>query len=78
MKPNENELDKKFDDNQESILEYFDLANTERVNLQQEVNIELPLWIIEALDREAFRLGVARQAIIKSWLVNKLEEQKSN
>jgi hypothetical protein len=79
MKVNEDELDKKFDDNQESILEYFDIANAERVNLQQKkVNISMPLWMIEGLDKEASRLGVARQAVIKSWLANKLKEQEYN
>ncbi len=79
MKSNKNKLDQKFDDNQESILEYFELADAERVNLQQKkIDINLPLWMIEGLDREASRLGVARQAIIKSWLAKKLEEQQSN
>jgi predicted DNA binding CopG/RHH family protein len=75
MKVDEHKLDKQFDDNQESILEDFDIANAERVNLQQKkVNISMPLWMIEGLDKEASRLGVARQAIIKSWLANKLKE----
>jgi hypothetical protein len=79
MKVDEHKLDKKFDDNQESILEDFDIANAERVNLQQKkVNISMPLWMIEGLDKEASRLGVARQAIIKSWLANKLKEQEYN
>ncbi|MBE9047266.1 CopG family transcriptional regulator [Pleurocapsales cyanobacterium LEGE 10410] len=56
------ELDRKFDQGEESILEYFDLSNAERVNLQQtKVNIDLPQWMIRALDREASRLSVARQ-----------------
>ena len=75
MKVSENELDRKFDENQESILENFDLSKAERVNLQQKkININLPLWMIQGLDREASRLGVARQAVIKLWLANKLEE----
>ncbi|MEY4518326.1 MAG: hypothetical protein RLZZ499_925 [Cyanobacteriota bacterium] len=79
MKVNKHKLDKKFDDNQESILEDFDIANAERVNLQQKkVNINMPLWMIEGLDKEASRLGVARQAVIKSWLANKLKEQEYN
>lgn len=58
-------------------LEYFDLSKADRVNLQQEIKINLPLWIIQGLDREASRLGVARQAVIKSWLAKKLSEQPS-
>lgn len=79
MKVDENELDRKFDENKESILEHFDRANAERVNLQQtKVNVDLPLWMIQALDREASRLGIARQAPIETWLANKIEEQLSN
>ncbi len=72
-----NELDKKFDDNEESILEYFDLSKAERVNLQQQkVNIDMPLWMIQRLDREASRLGISRQAVIKTWLADKIKEQQ--
>ena len=77
MIADENELDQKFDENQENILEYFDLSKADRVNLQQEIKINLPLWIIQGLDKEASSLGVARQAVIKSWLANKLSEQPS-
>ena len=79
MKVDENELDRKFDDGRESILENFDLSNAKRVNLQQmQVELSMPLWMIEALDREASRLGIERQAVIKSWLANKLEEHQLN
>ena len=79
MKPDGNELDKKFDDGRESILEHFDLSNAKRINLQQtKVDLTMPLWMIESLDREASRLGIDRQAVIKSWLANKLEEHQSN
>ena len=79
MKVDENELDRKFDDGRESILENFDLSNAKRVNLQQmQVELSMPLWMIEALDREASRLGVARQAVIKLWLANKLKEHQSD
>ncbi|MEM9275160.1 MAG: CopG family transcriptional regulator [Cyanobacteria bacterium P01_F01_bin.143] len=71
-----NELDKKFDDGQESILEHFDLSKAERVNLQQQrVNIDIPLWMIQYLDQEASRLGIARQAVIKIWLADRIKEQ---
>ena len=72
-----NELDKKFDDNEESILEYFDLSKAERVNLQQQqVNIDMPLWMIQRLDREASRLGISRQAVIKTWLADRIKKQQ--
>ena len=69
-------LDQKFDDNQESILEHFEISSAKRVNLQQEnVNLNLPLWMIQSLDEEASRLGIAREAVIKTWLSDKLKEQ---
>ena len=79
MKTNKNELDRKFDDGRESILENFDLSKAKRINLQQkQIDLTMPRWMIEGLDREASRLGIDRQAVIKSWLANKLEEHQPN
>ena len=78
MKANEGELDRKFDDNREDILEYFDLSNAERINLEQtKVDLDLPVWMIQSLDREASRLGIARQAVIKTWLAERIEKGAS-
>ena len=41
---------------------------------QKRVNVDFPTWMIEALDREAKRLGVPRQSIIKIWLAERLEQ----
>lgn len=38
------------------------------------VNVDFPRWVVEALDREAKRIGVGRQAIIKTWIVQHLDE----
>jgi hypothetical protein len=66
------EFDKKFDDG-EDIFEHLDLKNASRSNLEQKrVNIDLPIWMIEKLDKEAKRLGVARQAIMKMFLADRL------
>jgi hypothetical protein len=43
--------------------------------MQKGVNIDFPTWVIDSLDREASRIGVTRQSIIKIWLVERLEEQ---
>jgi len=59
------EFDKRFDEGK-SVLEYCDLS-TARINL------DLPTWAIDELDREAKRCGVARQALIKIWLVSRLD-----
>ncbi len=42
------------------------------------VNVDFPVWMIESLDREANRLGVTRQSIIKIWLAERLEQALSN
>ncbi|GAB6057334.1 type II toxin-antitoxin system BrnA family antitoxin [Desulfonatronum parangueonense] len=73
------ELDKRFDDNEEDLLEHLDLKTAKRPNLvQKRVNVDFPTWMIESLDREASRLGVTRQSIIKVWLAERLEEAAAN
>lgn len=68
------EFDKKFDEGQ-SVVEYLDLANARRPELEQKrVNVDFPLWMIHSLDKEAKRLGVPRQSIIKIWLAERLEQ----
>ncbi|PZO10281.1 MAG: CopG family transcriptional regulator [Leptolyngbya foveolarum] len=67
------EFDAKFD-RSEDITEYLDFSKARRPGReQQDINISFPQWMIEALDREAKRLGVARQDIIKVWLAERLE-----
>jgi hypothetical protein len=34
--------------------------------------------LVDSLDREASRIGVTRQSIIKLWLVERLEEKVAN
>jgi hypothetical protein len=69
------EFDKKFDDGEESIFSDLDLAQARRPSLEQKrVNVDFPVWMITALDREAKRLGVTRQSVIKMWLAERLEK----
>jgi hypothetical protein len=68
-------LDKKFDDDNEDVLDSFDLSTLKRPNqVQKRVNVDFPAWMIESLDKEASRVGVTRQSIIKVWLAERLEE----
>ena len=39
----------------------------------QKVNVDFPAWVVGELDREANRIGIARQALIKTWIVEKIE-----
>jgi hypothetical protein len=68
------ELDKKFDDGGD-IIEHLDLSAAKRPDRgQKRVNVDFPTWMIQRLDREARRLGVARQALIKIWIAERLEQ----
>lgn len=63
----------------EDITGSLDLANAKRPKQEQKrVNVDFPKWMIELLDREAGRLGVTRQSIIKVWLAERLEQLASN
>jgi len=71
---NSSEFDQRFDAG-DSVLEALDLDGARRSRLQQKrVNVDFPLWMVEQLDREATRLGVTRQSIIKVWLAERLEQ----
>ena len=68
------DLDKKFDDGVEDVIDEFDLSSATRPNREQKrVNVDFPVWMVESLDREAGRLGVTRQSIIKVWIAERLE-----
>lgn len=68
---------KKFDsdfDRDKNIIGALDLSKARRPLLEhRRVNVDFPTWMIESLDKEASRLGVTRQAIIKIWLAERLE-----
>jgi hypothetical protein len=72
-------FDKKFDDDAVDIIEDLDLSTVKRPNQsQRRVNVDFPAWMIESLDKEASRVGVTRQSIIKVWLAERLEENAAN
>ncbi len=67
------EFDEAFE-NGEDLDEYIDWSKATRPNIEQKrVNLDLPKWMIEKLDIEAKRIGVARQAIMKMFLAERLE-----
>jgi hypothetical protein len=68
------DLDKKFDKGVSDVIDEFDLSSATRPNREQKrVNVDFPVWMVESLDREADRLGVTRQSIIKVWIAERLE-----
>jgi hypothetical protein len=67
------DLDKKFDSG-EDISEFLDISNAKRPGQDQKrVNVDFPVWMIQSLDKEAKRLGVPRQSIIKIWIAERLK-----
>ena len=68
-----NDFDKLFDDNQ-NITEALDFSKARRPEQEQKrVNVDFPKWMIHQLDKEAKRLGVPRQSIIKVWIAERLK-----
>jgi hypothetical protein len=66
------ELDEKFD-NGEDVSAYFDWSKARRPNQEaRRVNVDFPAWMVQSLDKEAGRLGVTRQSLIKMWIAEKL------
>ena len=56
----------------------LDLSKAKRVlQEQRRVNVDFPTWMIDSLDREASKLGVTRQSVIKVWLAERLEATAS-
>jgi len=68
------EFDKAFDEGQD-ISQSLDLSKAKRsVREQKRVNVDFPLWMIQLMDKEAKRLGVPRQSLIKVWVAERLEK----
>lgn len=66
------DFEKSFDENKD-ISEYLDISKARRLSQEQKrVNVDFSLWMIHLLDKEANRLGVPRQAVIKAWVAERL------
>lgn len=73
------DFDTKFDEGADDINDDLDLKSARRVNQQaKRINVDFPAWVVESLDREAARIGVTRQSIIKVWLVERLRAEAAN
>ncbi len=67
-------LDERFDAG-EDITADLEQTTARRPNLApRRVNVDVPMWMVESLDREAKRLGVTRQSVIKMWLAERLDQ----
>lgn len=71
------EFERKFDEGKD-VTTALDLSKARRpAQEQRRVNVDFPSWMVQSLDREARRLGVTRQSIIKIWIAERLERKVS-
>jgi len=75
------EFDDKFD-NGEDISANLDFSKAIKLKDMKKlktdtrkVNVDFPEWVIESLDREAKKIGVTRQSIIKVWIAERLKDE---
>ncbi|MGI3212198.1 type II toxin-antitoxin system BrnA family antitoxin [Roseovarius tibetensis] len=67
------EFDERFDAG-EDISAEVDWTRARRLNVEaKRVNVDFPSWVVEGLDRQAQKLGISRQALIKMWIAERLE-----
>jgi len=67
-------FDRKFDAG-EKIWDQLDLGKARRPGTEaKRVNVDFPIWMVQSIDREARRLGVTRQSLIKLWLADRLAQ----
>ena len=71
------DLDRAFDAG-EDVTEFLDLSKARRPKQEQKrVNVDFPIWMIQSLDKEAKRLGVPRQSLIKVLIAEHLEKART-
>ena len=67
-------FDRKFDAD-EKITDYLDVSRARRPGIEaKRVNVDFPVWMVQSIDKEARRLGVTRQSLIKLWLAERLSQ----
>ena len=72
------EFDAAFDDNEVDIVDQLDFTRARRPGRDvQRVNVDFRTWMVRSLDAEASRLGITRQAIIKTWIAERLDGRTS-
>lgn len=70
------EFDEAFDAGDVDVLDAVEVDGARRPHREvRRVNVDFPVWMVESLDREAERLGITRQAVIKTWIGERLDRQ---
>lgn len=73
MKMKAEKFDEAFDSG-EDLSDVVDWEAARRPNLElKRVNVDFPAWVVSGLDKQAKRLGVSRQALIKLWIAERLQ-----
>jgi len=66
------EFERAFESGKDSDA-HVDWTKARRPNVEtRRVNVDFPAWVVDSLDREARRLGVTRQSLIKTWIAERL------
>lgn len=69
------ELDRLFDEGEEDVLQYFNLATARRPNLEPvELTVTVMLGTKLRLERQAKELGVSVDSLLEDWLRENLDE----
>ncbi len=69
------DFDKAFDEGSD-ISQYLDISKARRPQQEKKkMKIDFPIWMYQSLDKEAKRLGVTQQSIVKVWIAERLESQ---
>ena len=67
------EFDERFDAG-EDMSAHVDRTKARRLNVEaKRVNVDFPTWVVAGLGRQAQKLGITRQALIKMWIAERLE-----
>jgi len=70
-------VDELFDSGSDEIDKYVDWNKARRPGRDvQRVNVDFPVDLLQAIDREAKRIGVSRQAFIKLRLADTLSSSR--
>jgi hypothetical protein len=67
----------KFDqlfDAGKDVTPYLDRKSFKKITPFQRINIDIPYELLKKVDKEADRIGVARTALIKMWIVDRLDK----
>ena len=49
-----------------NLVKHLDFTKAKRGGQEiKRVNVDLPVWMLHSLDKEASRLGITRQAVVK-------------